>query len=130
MFRQPLIPLMMLAIATSSGCVPIEIPPDGGNGNGDTPEPTAPQVVFTVSNPNPQINEEVLLTCSVVAGEGAGTTFDFQPSNGRLFAGAVAGTAAFLVEASDIGVAFTYTCTATNEHGTSESSNAQTILPG
>ena len=121
------------------GCVPVELLPNGSNGGGDSipddgggsvPDQVVPRVVLTVSNPTPHVNEEVLLSCTVLAGASPATTFAFQPTDGRLLAGSSSGTATFLVGESDIGVAHAYTCTATNEAGTSEPSNVQTIFPG
>ena len=81
-----------------------------------------------VSNPTPQVNEEVILTCLVVNGDSGGVTYAFQPANGRLFVDNAAGRATFIVEAADVGVAFTFTCTATNEAGTSQPSNQLLII--
>ena len=97
--------------------------PDGPNG-GDVPV-----VTLRVSNPVPQVNEQVVWTCSVVGGDAGGVAFDFQPASRRLMVNTTTGRATFIVQETDVGVAFAVTCTATNEHGTSEPSNEQMIIP-
>jgi hypothetical protein len=107
-----------------SGCV---LPGTDGDPNGS--DGTAPFVTLTVSNPTPQINEEVSLVCTVVAGTGTGTSFDFQPDDGRLIVNPATGLALLVVSELDVGSALTYTCTATNTNGTSQPSTAVTIFP-
>jgi hypothetical protein len=105
-------------------------PDDDGidpNGNGDSDG--IPVVSLRVSNPFPQMNETVALTCSLDAGNTEGLTFDFQPDDGFLDQGRRAGTAEFTASEPDINVEFTYTCTATNAFGTSNRSNTVTVLP-
>lgn len=106
------------------GSTPVEpdVPTDG-----DTPS-EVPVVILTVSNPTPVVGEEVLLTCSLVGGDPSEVTFDFQPSSSRVVVNRQAGTARLIVDLSDAGTAFTFTCTATNQAGTSEPSNPQTII--
>lgn len=94
----------------------------------DQPGGSVPTVRLQVSNPSPQVNEEVILTCSVVSADAAGVTYAFQPADGRLFVNRARGTATFIVEESDVEVAFTFTCTATNEAGTSQPSNQLLII--
>ncbi len=94
----------------------------------DQPPGDIPVVRLDLSNPSPQVNEEVRLTCSVVGGDAGGVLFDFQPANDRLFINRASGTASFIVEETDIGVEFAVTCTATNETGTSRPSNQQVII--
>jgi len=103
---------------------------DDGAGPVDDDGENRPSVTLEVSNPTPQLNEEVVFTCSLASASGAGETlFEFQPENGRLAIDADRGTAVFIVQESDIGVAFTFTCTATNDNGTSEPSNPRIIIP-
>lgn len=112
------------------------------------PGGSVPAVRLQVSNPSPQVNDEVTLTCTVVRGDTAGVTYGFQSvdiphrvarharfkshpaylPDGRLFVNHATGTATFIVEESDVGVAFNFTCTATNEAGTSRPSNQQVII--
>ena len=108
---------------------PTPSPDNGGSEPDGEVDPTIPVVSLAVSNPTPQVNEEVIFRCAVASGGMGNVTFDFQPRDGRLFVNSVAGTATFIVEEADVGVAFTFTCTATSEAGTSEPSNAQTIVP-
>ncbi len=105
-------------------------PDDDGidpNSNGDSDG--IPVVSLRVSNPLPQMNETVTLTCSLDAGSSTALTFDFQPNDGRLDRGRTAGTAEFTPSESDLGAELTYTCTATNAFGTSNRSNTVTVLP-
>ncbi|MCH7839306.1 MAG: immunoglobulin domain-containing protein [Planctomycetes bacterium] len=102
---------------------------DGSNGEpvGGVPDEGVPVVSLSVSNPTPQVNEDVILTCTADGGNN-GLTFDFQPAIGRLFVNDRTGIATFTVEESDVGQAFSFTCTGTNDQGTSEPSNEQMIL--
>lgn len=89
---------------------------------------SVPQVRLSVSNPTPQLNEAVGLTCSVVGGSSEAVTFDFQPA-GRLIVNRAAGTATFIVLETDLGVAATFTCTGTNAEGTSPPSDSLVFIP-
>ncbi len=109
----------------ASGCA-LPIPRNGGT---DPAAGDVPVVRLTLSNPSPQVGEEVILRCEVVTGGSLGTTFAFQPDEGRLFVDRATGSASFIVEGSDIGVAFSFTCSATDDTGTSEPSNEQVIIP-
>ncbi|RME39202.1 MAG: hypothetical protein D6788_05940 [Planctomycetota bacterium] len=99
---------------------------DAGAGGGDV---ITPQVVLDVSNPAPQLNEELQLVCRVVNNAGGMIRFEFQPDDGRLVVDHEAGTAVLVIEPSDIGQTFDFTCTASNEAGTSNPSNVQTVAP-
>ena len=102
-------------------------PDDSGNGNGPS---GVPVVALGVSNPNPLVGEEVLLTCSLVAGDPTGVTFAFHPVHPRLLVNPQAGTAELIIEQPDVGSELAFTCTASNETGTSEPSNEELIIPG
>jgi hypothetical protein len=96
----------------------------GANGNG------VPAVVLSVTNPTPQLNEQVVLQCSVVGADTRETTFGFQPADGRLWVNQTAGTASLVIEETDVGgPGLAFTCTATNAFGTSEPSNQVVIMP-
>ncbi len=102
-------------------------PPDGNdndNANGEELE-----VALSVSNPTPQVNEEVFLTCEVVSGDAEGVFFDFQPASARLVIDATQGIASFIVLETDVGQAFTFTCTAENALGETATSAPRTITP-
>jgi hypothetical protein len=113
--------LLVLAVP---GCVGLSLPPDG---DGD-PDARVPVASLTLSNPTPQVGEDVVLECSATGG-GDGVTFAFQPSTALLQVDERRGTASFIVQVTDVGIALSVTCTATNEHGTSARSNALLITP-
>ena len=115
--------LLLVGLAVP-GCVEFTLPPS----DGDPADPPVPVATLSVSNPTPQVNEEVVLTCSA-AGGGDGVTFAFQPTTSRLQVDERRGTASFIVQETDVGIALSVTCTATNEHGTSGLSNVQFITP-
>ncbi len=143
MARNRLLRLPYVLLALGAGCIELQLALQGvvpGSIDGrppttdrdaepdDRPEGNIPVVRLDVSNPSPQVNEEVVLTCSVVGGDAAGVRFDFQPADDRLFVNRTRGTASFIVEETDISVSFAFTCTATNETGTSGLSNQQVII--
>jgi hypothetical protein len=103
----------------------------GGGTDGEDSSGTSgdvPVVRLSVSNPNPVVNEEVVFTCRVIDGDGAGATFAFQPEDARLIVNSRLGTASYIVDQSDIGTELRVTCTATSAAGTSEPSNRQSII--
>ena len=137
------LPVSILACLLG-GCVEIlaalngSLPQNGGgtsplDGDGGTPvdgpDGDLPVVTLTVSNPNPMINEEVLLRCSPAGGTGTGLTYAFQPAGLLVGINPGAGTAAFIPSEADAGTEFSFTCTAANEAGTSDPSNRQVIIP-
>jgi hypothetical protein len=97
-------------------------PSEGNGGDG------VPVVRLEVSNPFPQSNEEVFLTCVLTDGDPEDVTFAFQPASGRLIVDSRTGRASFVVDASDVGIEYAVTCTATNAFGTSQASNEQVII--
>ncbi len=142
--RRLLVFLLPTLFAPVAGCIELQQALQGGSGDSsgegphtptndtepdEQPGSEVPVVRLSISNPAPQVNEEVLLTCSVVNGDTGGVTFDFQPTDGRLFVNHTMGTATFIVEQADIGVAFAFTCTATTMDGASQPSNEQLIVP-
>ena len=131
MRRELSLSVAALAACMAAGCgLP---PPSGGsggddggsNGGGDT---GLPVVTLGVSNPTPQVGEEVLLTCMIVAGGVGDVIFDFQPAGGRLLVDSRSGSASFIVEMTDVGQALTFTCTATDQLGTSEPARSEVII--
>ncbi len=107
----------------------------GSDGSGiDTTPPdtddsdSVPVVHLYVSNANPFPGEEVVFTCRFVRGDSSGVTYAFLSSGGRLIVNERTGTASYIVDQSDAGAEFSVTCTATNDFGTSDTSNRQTII--
>ncbi len=127
--------LLTALLGLTGGCIgfgvpgPIDgTPPPDGNGPDPGGNGANLAVTLRVSNPNPQPNEEVILTCALVNDSGANVTFDFQPQDGRLSVDHDAGTARFIVDESDVDVAITFTCTASDENGPGNRSNSLTII--
>ena len=56
--------------------------PAGGIPDEGVSDEAVPVVSLSVSNPTPQVNEDVILTCTADGGNN-GLTFDFQPAIGR-----------------------------------------------
>lgn len=152
--RRPWRVLMLWAAASLTvpchGCIELQfllgtLPPnqtdDGnggiGNGNGGSngQDSGALRVTLTASNVAPELNENVTLRCTLVSGDPDGVTFSFSPAS-RLTVDSEAGTAQFFVEQADIGVAFTFTCSAANRRETSPPSSpilitpSETLVPG
>lgn len=136
----------MLAIGLGTGCIelgiitPIGTPPAGGDTlipDPDNPAPGdgeahRPVVALSVSNPAPQLSEEVTLTCRLTSGDDAGALFDFaatqQPAAG-LNIDRSAGRATFIVAESDLNIAFSFTCSVTTDAGESAASSALLVTP-
>ncbi len=95
----------------------------GGNTDG------VPVARLTASNTSPSVQEEVVLTCTRIAGDATGITFAFAPDNGRLAVNERQGTASFIVSESDVNQEFVFTCTATNDAGAGGPSNSVVIIP-
>ncbi len=133
----------MTALVLAGGCVELRTllggddvaaggNTSGGSGGGGL-EPlgggdTVPTAELTVTNPVPQVGEEVTLTCDLVGGSGD-ASYAFQTSFGRLSHVDGASTATFIVDESDIGQELSFTCTATDGAGTSEPSASQIVFP-
>ncbi|HNQ23063.1 MAG TPA: hypothetical protein PKK06_08215 [Phycisphaerae bacterium] len=109
--------------------------PDGngagdGDSSGESPdEPATVRVVLTVTNPHPLPGDQITLRCTVTDGTSAGVTFDFAPRTGRLVIDRTRGTASFIVDQSDVGVTFSFTCSGTNEAGTGPTSAPVLVIP-
>ena len=138
--------LMTLALPVIGGCINLEellvrLSSGAGDGSGgaddgdadsdpnDGGSATVPRVTLTTSNPTPQVNDQLRLFCHVVEGDATGAVFDFQPSFGRLMEDSVAGTASLIIDMSDIGSSFSFTCTATTTAGTSDPSPVLIVVP-
>ena len=131
----------MSPFSLAGGCVELGIIPppdnggglpDGGDGNGNGgPSDVAPTVRLSVSNLTPQVNEQVTLRCIPTNDAPGPILFDFQTSglaSARLVENTEQGTATFIVDESDIGVATSVTCSATNDFGEGPRSTAQIVV--
>lgn len=115
-----------------SGCVIITTPTDGSgsngsdngsqNGNGSDGNPTGDvlAVELTASNINPQVGEEVTLSCTIVSGQTndlgqpIDPVFEFQPTDRLIDIDTTNGTAIFLIDETDTGIEFSFTCSVTD----------------
>jgi hypothetical protein len=120
------------------GCrITIPLPPllDGSGdgspsgGGGDDGGDQVPVVSLQASNATPQLNEQIVLQCSIVSGGNGSARFAFQSTSGRLIVNANTGRATFIVSETDLSVSFRFTCTAQDDVGTSEPSNEVVITP-
>lgn len=102
-------------------------PPGGGGDDGGSDQ--VPLVSLQASNTTPQLNEQVVLQCSIVAGGNGSARFSFQPTSGRLIVNANTGRATFIVTETDLNVSFQFTCTAQDDAGMSDPSNEVVITP-
>ncbi len=133
----------MILLVCQTGCVEIcaaldcsFFDPDGdgstGGDNGNSPGGgNGPSISATLSlsNPAPAIGEEVHLRCQLTSGEAQGARFNFQPVSTRLAVDVAAGTARFLVQETDAGLEFAFTCSATSNDGeTSARSNRVSFI--
>ncbi len=127
----------------TAGCIIISLPtngndqgtidPDNGQqgntGNSNGPNANDLTVVLSVSNPNPQVGEEVTLSCNIISGTATDPVFDFQPSDRLVAIGTTNGSAFFIVDETDTNIEFTFTCIVTVSGVTSDPSPPQTIIP-
>ena len=121
-------------LALIGGCVPVvgsgsdgtTIPPE----NGDTGDGAATFAVsIQVSNPTPQLFEEVTLRCTTVGSVMGPLTFDFQSRDVALLVDSTNGTASFLVNESDLGLTIDVTCSASDGTGQTAASRRVTVAP-
>lgn len=131
-----LIRVSLIGASLMSGCVTVSLPGNGGGTNNpdnnlpsDTPTPEKITVVLSVSNPNPQVGEEVFLSCNIVTGSAIDPFFDFQPTNRLIAIDTRNGSATLIVDQTDVGIEFTFTCTVTEASVTSDPSQPQSIIP-
>jgi hypothetical protein len=111
--------------------------PDDGNG-GQEPDgndngsvaPATPRVRLTVSNPVPQLGEQVNLSCTRTDGVvGEEVAYSFMPEGRLTSINEDQGTAILIVDESHIGVELILTCQGTNEAGTGPESTSVSIIP-
>ena len=140
MFRMTLaVTTVFVAFAClGTGCAEVQailqsiLDPSGDNGTGSngTDGPPIPVATLTVTNPTPQLNEEVVFFCSLVGDTVAPVAFDFQPDHPRLVVNRTAGTGSIVIQETDVGGAgFAFTCTVTTAGGTSLPSNEVVVIP-
>lgn len=98
-------------------------PPDSGNGTDQV------RAVLRASNVTPQVNEEVVLTCSVEGNDVDVVRFFFQPLASPLTVDQIAGTGRFIVRESDIGQTFQFSCSAQLASGQTLASGAVVVTP-
>lgn len=138
--------VLLVAIPiTLSGCIELQrwltgvVGDNGGNGGGasdndnmPTPDPGNGETLavdLRASNTSPVVGEEVVFTCSLRAGDGAGIEFDFQPRIPRLVVDESRGRATFIVSPSDVGVELGLRCSATNAGAESATSAEVVVIP-
>ena len=112
----------------AGGCIELALAPQINGG----PDVDLPVVELSVPNSTPVLAQLVVLTCTRDGGKVAGTIYDFQDRgsfSGLLAVDEVGGTASFTVEQSDLGVGLVFTCTATDENGTSVPSREVLVFP-
>lgn len=116
-------------IALAAGCVPVHIP-GGDTGNGDgTPTPPEFTVQLEVSNPTPQVDEEVSIQCLASGTFTQPLTYAFDSSTDRLQTNPNAGTASVIVSQPDQGSTISISCSATDAEGHQATSSVVHITP-
>ncbi len=128
--RRPILAVVS-TLAVIGGCVPVvgggTTTPPGDGDNGDGPVTFA--VSIQVSNPTPQLSEEVTLRCTTVGTVMEPLTFDFQSRDVALQVDSTNGTARFLVNESDLGLTIDVTCSASDGTGQPAASRRVTVAP-
>jgi len=102
----------------------------GDNGNGDPgngDDPKLPEVRLIASNPSPQPNEELILTCQLVFGDGP-AVFSFDPRPPRLQVDSGLGIARIVSSETDVGVALSFQCQVEIDGVESEPSNTVVVV--
>ena len=131
--RRP-IPAVLSILALIGGCVPVVGSGSNGTttppGNGNTGDGQASFAVsIQVSNPTPQLFEEVTLRCQTVGTVSEPLTFDFQSRDIALQVDSANGTASFVVNESDLGLTIDVTCSASDGTGRTAQSSRATVAP-
>jgi len=107
------------------GCPGVLPPPDGtGDDGGSTLE-----IRLFVSNPTPGVGEQVVLSCTVIAGDATGASFSFEPAGALLSVDARQGTASWIVDQTDVDVATSFACGAVAADGSTARSPAVLVIP-
>jgi len=129
--RGPIVAIF-IASALIEGCVPVggipndgttPPPADGGGG------PATFAVSILVSNPTPQLNEEVTFRCTIEDAVPEPLTFSFRSPDVVLQVDSSNATASFVVSESDVGLTFDVTCRASDAEGRTAESARITVAP-
>lgn len=132
--------ILVLCFLTIGGCVELGVLTGASpTGSQDATNPldglaeggpaTELAVRLTASNVVPQVNEQVFLTCLVVAGDPNGISIAFQSETSRLTVDTAQGRATFVVDQSDANTEIAFTCTGTTSSGMRVLSNRVVIIP-
>jgi len=116
-------------IALAAGCVPVHIPGDNTANGGDTSTPPAFTVQLEVSNPTPQVDEQVSFQCVASGTFTRPLSYAFDSNTDRLQTNPSAGTASLIIAQSDQGSTILISCTATDADGQEATSSAVRITP-
>lgn len=141
----------LVSMGSVAGCVAISSPTNGNgtnngsgdglgdDGNDDIPIGDTLAVELSASNPNPQVGETVTLTCTIINEPSidngfADLVFEFQPSERLVNIDPANGSAIFLINETDTGIEFVFTCTVTDTsmtdmNVTSDPSPSISIIP-
>lgn len=114
--------LVALACLTF-GCSALPQPPDPVGNDGP------PVVRLSVDNPAPGLSESVLLQCTLSSGSTGGLEYSFSPEVNLISINRRNGTATFIVNQTDLGLAILFSCRARNDQGTGPGSNIVTVIP-
>jgi len=128
--RRPIFAILIVW-ALIGGCVHVPVSPGDGTvpppGNGDGPATFV--VSIQVSNPTPQLQEEVTFRCTTEGDVSEPLTFSFQAPDVALQVDPVNGTASFIVTESDVGFTFDVTCSVIDGEGRTVQSGRISVTP-
>ena len=132
-----------IVLSSLLGCLSITTPTNGngpngsgdGFGNGGDPTGDMPAVELAVSNMNPQVGEEVTLTCTIISGQtndsgqAIDPVFEFQPTDRLISIDTANGSAIFLINETDTSIEFVFTCSVTDASVTDMDVTSDPSLP-
>lgn len=119
-FRRP-VSSILVVICSVAGCTALQT-------IGRDSSASELQLRLSISNPSPGVGEQVFADCEVVAGDTIGLVFSFQPADARLVVDGLNGTATWIVDQADVGIAISLTCRATAPDGSSAVSPIALII--
>ncbi len=102
-------------------------PEDGDNNNTDPA--ILPSVVLRASNTNPNIGEQLILTCDLQGQAPIDTRYTFSDSSNRLIQTPSSNTASMTISESDVGIQFQFRCSASFPDGMSSNSSTISVIP-